>query len=361
MEKINKKKINQLIYFGGILLLICLLFFTLKYLNLYQVILKTLTAVIPVLIAVLISFLVEPLILKLIKWKIKRVFAVLIVYFLIYGILIGIISIITPIIINNVALFLDRLPSILKELENCLNQWVGNVHIDIDLTKLIPPIDNDHLDQIMIIAIKTFDIGFYISLVVVGSIFLSFDYQNFKKGVKSFLPRKHKEKIEKYFMDFLPFIYKYVKGIFIDSIIIFTMGLIAFFVFGFKDAIFFAILLGITNCIPLFGPYISGIPIVLISFLISTQSGVTALIIIILLQVIDGNIIQPLIMKNILYLHPLENVLGISILTTLFGIIGMILSPVVVTSIKILSKHIRMYQDEHNKVIEEFKNQKNLN
>ena len=93
----------------------------------------------------------------------------------------------------------------------------------------------------------------------------------------------------------------------------------------------------------------------------STQSGVTALIIIISLQVIDGNIIQPLIMKNILYLHPLENVLGISILTTLFGLIGMILSPIVVTSIKILSKHIKMYRDEEKRQIETFKNQQKLN
>ena len=337
MEKFYKKKLNRLFYFGGILLLVCLAFFTLKYLNLYQVIIKTLTAIIPVLIAVMISFLVEPMILKLTKYKIKRVFAVLIVYLLLYGFIIGMIIIITPIIIHNLSLFLEKLPAILQELENYLNQWIKNVHIDINL------------------------MGFYISLVVVGSIFLSFDYQNFKKGVKSFLPSKYKEKIERYFMEFLPFIYKYVKGIFIDSIIIFFMGLITFFIFGYQNAFFYAILLAITNCIPLFGPYISGIPIVLISFLTSTQSGVTALIIIISMQVIDGNIIQPLIMKNILYLHPLENVLGISILTTLFGIVGMIISPVVVTSIKILSKHIKMYRHEDKKEVEAFKNQKNLN
>ena len=332
MEKSYKKKINHLFYYGGILLLVCLAFFTLKYLNLYQVIVKTLTAIIPVLIAVLI-----------------------------YGMIIGIFIVITPIFLHNLSLFLDKLPKILQELENYLNRWIKNVHIDIDLSKMIPPIDNQHLDKIIIFASKTFDVGFYISLVVVGSIFLSFDYQNFKKGVKSFLPSKYKEKIERYFMDFLPFIYKYVKGIFIDSIIIFLMGFITFFVFGYSNAFFFAILLAITNCIPLFGPYISGIPIVLISFLTSTQSGVTALIIIISLQVIDGNIIQPLIMKNILYLHPLENVLGISILTTLFGLIGMILSPIVVTSIKILSKHIKMYRDEEKRQIETFKNQQKLN
>jgi len=243
----------------------------------------------------------------------------------------------------------------LKDLENILNCWIKNVHIDIDISKAIPPIDNAHLGKYFNIASKTFDAGFYISLVVVGSIFLSFDYQNFKKGIKSFLPTKHKEKIERYFMEFLPFIHKYVKGIFIDSLVVFAMGLITFFVFGYKNAIFFAILLGISNCIPLFGPYISGIPIVLISFLTSTQSGITALIIIVVIQVIDGNIIQPLIMKNILYLHPLENVLGISVLTTLFGLIGMILSPIVVTSIKILSKHIRLNKDERKKELEEFK------
>ncbi len=355
MEKTYKRKLNKLLYFGGILLLVCLIFFTLKYLNLYTVLIKTLKAVIPVVIAVFISFLVEPLILKLTNLKIKRVFAVILVYLMFYGVLIGIIVVVTPLIIKNLSLFMERLPKILKDLENILNCWIKNVHIDIDISKAIPPIDNAHLGKYFNIASKTFDAGFYISLVVVGSIFLSFDYQNFKKGIKSFLPTKHKEKIERYFMEFLPFIHKYVKGIFIDSLVVFAMGLITFFVFGYKNAIFFAILLGISNCIPLFGPYISGIPIVLISFLTSTQSGITALIIIVVIQVIDGNIIQPLIMKNILYLHPLENVLGISVLTTLFGLIGMILSPIVVTSIKILSKHIRLNKDERKKELEEFK------
>ena len=120
MEKFYKKKLNRLFYFGGILLLVCLAFFTLKYLNLYQVIIKTLTAIIPVLIAVMISFLVEPMILKLTKYKIKRVFAVLIVYLLVYGFIIGMIIIITPIIIHNLSLFLEKLPAILQELENLI-------------------------------------------------------------------------------------------------------------------------------------------------------------------------------------------------------------------------------------------------
>ncbi len=343
MDKILHKKIQKLIYFGGILLLVCLVFFTLKYLDVYKVLMKTLGAIIPVFIAIIISFLVEPIILKLIHFKIKRVFSVLIVYFLLFGIFVGMVALIFPLVIKNFGLFLNKLPDILKELEKFLSQWV-KVNINLDFSKLIPPIDNAHLKNIMEIATKTFDLGFYLSLIVVGAIFLSFDYQNFKKGIKALLPKKYKKVIEEYLMEFLPFIHKYIKGLLIDSVFVSLMGLIVFFLFGFKDALFFALLLGITNCIPLFGPYISGIPIVVMSFLTSTQEGFTALLIIVFLQVIDGNIVQPVIMKNVIYLHPLENILGISILTTLFGLVGMILSPIIVTSIKILIKHIQKYK-----------------
>lgn len=345
MNKTLAKKFQKLLYYGGIILLVCLVFFCLNYLKITKIIIKIVKAILPVIIAVFISFLLEPIITKLINYKVKRFIAVLIVYLIFFSLIIGLILLIVPLIIKNGKLFLDKLPDILLELEKLFNHLI-KINIHFDFNKILPSINNSNVKKIFKIASKTFDIGFDISIVIVGSLFLSFDYPNFKKGIKNLLPKKHKEKIINYFNEFLPFIYKYIKGLLLDSLFISFMGFLIFFIFGFKDALFFSLLLGLTNCIPLFGPYISGIPIVLISFLISTKFGITALIIIICLQLIDGNIVQPIIMKNVIYLHPLENILGISILTTLFGLIGMIISPIVVTSIKILIKQQKASKDK---------------
>lgn len=339
MEKLTLKS-KKLLYYSGLLIVICLCFFTLKFLNLYDSIINILKAIIPVALAIIVSFLVEPLIIKLTRFKIKRIISVLLVYIFIYGFIVLLLTIIIPIIFNNLSKFIKQLPTFINQIENCLSKWLGLKNIDININSFTPKIDDKQINNAMSFISNAFDIGFDISLVIVGSIFLSIDFLGFKNGVKSFLPKKYKNHIESFLKEFLPFIYKYVKGIFIDSIFIFVIGFISFLIFGFDDFLFFSLLLAITNVIPIFGAYISGIPIVLISLLNSTKMGITALIIIVVLQVIDGNIIQPIIMKNVLYLHPLENILGISILTTLFGLVGMIISPVLVTAIKILKKHI---------------------
>ena len=55
-----------------------------------------------------------------------------------------------------------------------------------------------------------------------------------------------------------------------------------------------------------------------------------------IVQIIESAFLQPLILKNVISLHPLEGILGISVFGSLFGIIGMILSPILVIAVKLL-------------------------
>jgi predicted PurR-regulated permease PerM len=123
---------------------------------------------------------------------------------------------------------------------------------------------------------------------------------------------------------------------------LFTSLGVAFFTFigliisGISSPLLFAIFCGITNIIPYFGPYIGGIPTVIVAFSISPMCGIIAAITIIIVQFIDGNIINPIVVGKATDIHPITIVIGLLVFEHYFGIIGMIIATPVIGAIKIL-------------------------
>jgi predicted PurR-regulated permease PerM len=105
---------------------------------------------------------------------------------------------------------------------------------------------------------------------------------------------------------------------------------------GISSPLLFAIFCGITNIVPYFGPYIGGIPTIIVAFSINPMCGVITLITILLVQVIEGNIINPIIVGKATDIHPITIVVGLLIFQHYFGIVGMIIATPAIGAIKIL-------------------------
>ena len=132
----------------------------------------------------------------------------------------------------------------------------------------------------------------------------------------------------------------------------FIYAFISFILIKIDFPLMLAFVCATTNIIPIIGPYIGGIPAVLVGFSINSRTGFITLILIIILQFIESNIIQPAILKNTISLHPLEGIFGLIALNNLFGVIGMILSPLILTAIKIVIKNYRYNQKNTKNIIE---------
>ena len=61
-----------------------------------------------------------------------------------------------------------------------------------------------------------------------------------------------------------------------------------------------------------------------------------SLVIVLIVQLIESNIIQPLIFKNVIHIHPVEGIIGILIFSYLFSFWGMLLAPLLVVAFKLL-------------------------
>lgn len=118
----------------------------------------------------------------------------------------------------------------------------------------------------------------------------------------------------------------YIKSILLDTLFMFTILSIAFSIIGLSSPILFALFCAITNIIPYIGPYIGGVPSILIGLTRSFKLGIITTIIIIVVQSLENNIIQPLIVSKNVNLNPIYILISVIIFSHFFGILGMIIS-----------------------------------
>jgi predicted PurR-regulated permease PerM len=119
--------------------------------------------------------------------------------------------------------------------------------------------------------------------------------------------------------------YGFIIGKIIDSIIIGIICAIFMKIAGLPYVLLCSVIIGVTNIIPVFGPYFGAVPTVIIIFLTNPPQGITFLIFVIILQQIDGNIIGPAILGDSTGLSPFWVVVAIVVGGGLFGVPGMII------------------------------------
>ena len=88
----------------------------------------------------------------------------------------------------------------------------------------------------------------------------------------------------------------------------------------------FGLFCAVTDIIPFIGPYIGGIPAVLVGFSMSPTTGLLALLAVVLCQCLENYFLQPVVMGKTMKLHPVTIIVGLLIFNNLFGIIGMVLA-----------------------------------
>lgn len=117
----------------------------------------------------------------------------------------------------------------------------------------------------------------------------------------------------------------FIIGKLIDSAIIGVVCFIVLNLIHMPYAMLVSVIVGVTNIIPFFGPYIGAIPSVLLISLTDLKQGIIFLVFIIILQQIDGNILGPKILGNSTGLSPFWVIFAILLGGGLFGFPGMLL------------------------------------
>lgn len=357
-EKLDFKNLNALIQTArvilklGLILAICALvifgFVILEKTQLLDIIGTILNIISPLFIGLVIAWIFEPLIKSLEKRKVARIWSTVIIYVSFALCIILLVVLVVPEFISQLKELIAQVPSFLTEaktfIANLFSKFNGS---EVDITtiqnnittqfeNLLNNFTSSSLSTIIPGITNLISNGARFILGVLVGFYMSLDFEKVGIFINSYIPLRFKKEVTMLSSDMGSMTRSYINGTLFTSLIVIVLTFIGLVISGMSSPLLFAIFCGITNIIPYFGPYIGGIPTIIVAFSISPMCGIIALITIVIVQFIEGNIINPLIVGKAVDIHPITVMLSLLVFQHYFGILGMILATPIVAAIKIL-------------------------
>ncbi len=132
----------------------------------------------------------------------------------------------------------------------------------------------------------------------------------------------------------------FIEGQLLDAIIVGIMSFVIFNIFAIPIPHLLATIIAITNVIPILGPFLGGVPAAFIVLLTHPEKTILFIILIIVIQQIDGNIICPHILGDKINISSLTTLIAIITMGGLFGIFGMLIGvPVFAVGVNIIQNY----------------------
>ena len=170
--------------------------------------------------------------------------------------------------------------------------------------------------------------------ILLGAIiafYLLKDLEYFKKLIDdcfNFIFKKNTNKNTKlFFRDVDNVVSKFIRGQLLDAVIVGILCSLGLWAIGLDFPVLIGMTAGISNVIPYFGPIIGSIPAVIVGLLSGSPiKALFAVLVLLLVQQLDGAIISPKVVGESVGLHPVFVILSITIGGAYFGLIGMLLA-----------------------------------
>ena len=170
-------------------------------------------------------------------------------------------------------------------------------------------------------------ISFIISIMV--SVYMISDHKNLfyqgKRLIYAILPYKPANTLRNVLRESGRIFTSFIFGKALDSLIIGIICFIAMVIFRFPYAVLISVVVGITNMIPYFGPYIGGAVGFLFILIVSPFKALLFALLILVIQQFDGLYLGPKILGDKTGLKPLWVIFSITVGGSLFGVLGMFL------------------------------------
>ncbi len=171
--------------------------------------------------------------------------------------------------------------------------------------------------------LKNIVVGIFISIYVLLS------KERLNAGCRRVFRALFSEKREKQLLHYFSTAHKkfggYMIGKLLDSMMVMLVCMLLFSLFNIPYAILIAVIVGITDIIPFFGPFIGAIPSAVIIFIADPMKAIVFVLLILVVQQIDGNLIAPLILGDRTGLSSLGVIVAVSVMGGVFGMVGLLI------------------------------------
>ena len=343
---------NLVVVCVGILLTVLLLYFG----KIWGGLMKVVNVVMPFLIGFAIAFLRLPIVTK-VEWffnhslfrrkahpRLARVLSTVLAFLVLLALLAAFFAILVPQLITSVKSILQYASNFISMNSERIEQFLLKYEfLSFDGEKLVIAWENV-ISQLMdytsllvnnVMAIAggisngIYTVVFHFLVGLIASFYLLMDRETFCAQVKKLCYSLFKEstcetliywtrRANRIFVGF-------ITGKILDSTIIGIICYICMLLFRIEYPLLISVLIGITNVIPFFGPFIGAVPSILILLLVNPLSALWFGVFIIILQQLDGNVIGPFILGDYVGVSAFWIMISIVVGGGLFGCAGMLL------------------------------------
>ena len=350
MKKLFENKYTQVVV--SICIVILFYFFVLHIGDVVGVFHGLFKIMSPLIIGLVFAYIMHPIVdmfenklLKKVKNKTtRRNLAITITMTIIIGILATLISIIIPELLNSIKSIIVHLPSYLNDLEGIIRNWIADSAIEEQVMNnydaILGTITNG-INDIALPAVNSAinNLGSGILALFKGilnwligfvfAVYILANTKNFGAGTKKVLYSLFDVKKVNGFIEEVKHINKifvnFMIGKVTDSSIILLTTFLFLLICGFPYPLLIAVIIGLTDLIPYFGPYIGTVPSAILICFVSPVKAIIFVLFILVLQQVDANLITPRIQSNATGLPSFWVLFAITLFGGLFGIVGLLI------------------------------------
>lgn len=271
---------------------------------------------------------------KLHNHNIQKPLAILLIYLLFFGGVAYLVYLGYPRVVHQVRDLNEQLPQLISIYEETIFKLYEStsflpeaVHDKLD--ELISRIENG-LERILESLVgyieNLLDIIIIITVIPVLVFYFLKDYSKIKEFIKQLVPRSYANQVSQLYHAIDENLGNYIRGQLLVSLFITLVTWLIYSILNIDYALILAIVMGLTNIIPYFGPIIGTVPAVLITLSYSGKLVLLVLLTTLVIQIIESNFLSPLIVGKSTKIHPITIIFVLLLGANIGGILGMILA-----------------------------------
>ena len=247
---------------------------------------------------------------------------------------------IVPQLIDSIMGFVNDIPQYVDNVTSLFNDLMRDTNISPEYAALIQEQMNKYIQLIMDFAKEIIPVVgntlkviassiWNIVLGIIISVYLLIDKENFfainRKIICALFSTKTANRIFELTYRSNETFGKFLSGKIIDSAIIGVLSFIVFSIFKMPYTLLISVIVGVTNIIPFFGPFIGAIPAFIIILFVSPSKALVFLVLVFIIQQLDGNVIGPKILGDSIGISAFWILFAILVAGKFLGLVGMII------------------------------------
>lgn len=306
------------------------------------------TLLVPMIVSLFLYYILKPIYLSILKMTKKDSISLIGTFMLLSIAIYFLIREFVPLLLNQIDAVINEFPKWVKELD----YWIINSHFfgDGDIHHYLSLINKSFEEFIDVIFLGLQSSASLIINIVTGSFLIAsivplvvlfmLKNTNNEKKIPKWVSKQYRALCGNFFRDIEKALSDYIGGKAIVCVYVFFGAFITFKLAGLQGALVFAVVAGILDVVPYFGPWIGTFPAVLSALVSNEVSVITMLVGILIVQLGESYIVSPYIMSKELKMHPLIVIIVLLITGQAFGIVGMIIILPTLAALKVTMTYL---------------------